>query len=362
MEFFTLYIFNFKNIVKSTMIKLLFILVLISPLVFSVYTNYNKISEDIDVTILNSSSIEINDKTILKILDVGSNKTKYTLSADGKLKIVIKENKKKDIEVITKSDSNIRLNENQVNLLTTYLQSNYLISNNVNPINIKVTNNIDQQLSYNKKIIYYIIIFVMYLFILIFGNIIISSVALEQTSKTKDLLIYKVSPLKILYSKVTAIYTAFLIMIVLFISEVYLLIYFDWLNINIVTNFFKGIKLPINNIILLLLTIVAGVVIYTSIYIIIGLFIHSTEQIQFAQFPVVILLISALLMAVFANDKPDSVIANIGLYIPVFTPFLLPLKIINEQYEMIMIILIINLIFIICCNLFIIFLFKKERK
>ena len=86
MEFFTLYIFNFKNIVKSTMIKLLFILVLISPLVFSVYTNYNKISEDIDVTILNSSSIEINDKTILKILDVGSNKTKYTLSADGKTK------------------------------------------------------------------------------------------------------------------------------------------------------------------------------------------------------------------------------------------------------------------------------------
>ncbi|CEG29304.1 ABC transporter permease [Bacillus sp. B-jedd] len=168
----------------------------------------------------------------------------------------------------------------------------------------------------------YFFLFLMYMFIIMFGNTVSLSIAGEKTSRVMEIMITKVKPITMMYAKITAAMISGLLqigMVALAYGAAKLL---GW-TAGDLQIFGMSLDLSVLNpkiFMFLSLYFVLGYVVYALLFASITSVISRMEDIGSIIFPVSILLMGAFMLGMKTMFDPNAGIVLVSSYIPFFSP------------------------------------------
>ncbi|PGS56464.1 ABC transporter permease [Bacillus sp. AFS041924] len=165
--------------------------------------------------------------------------------------------------------------------------------------------------------------FLLYMFLLIYGNSIATGIVAEKSSRVMEVLLPKVSPVVTLYGRVIAVFfvaSAQLVVLGLGFLFANLL---GWVNSDEIS--FFGMKIDLEaldptTIIAFVVYFLLGYLLYGLLYAAIGSVVSRTEELQMVLMPITILVIAAFFISINALVNPDGTFVQISSYIPFFAP------------------------------------------
>ncbi|NLY19890.1 MAG: ABC transporter permease [Tissierellia bacterium] len=167
----------------------------------------------------------------------------------------------------------------------------------------------------NSFFMVYIMIFILYMLILIFGQGVATSVAKEKSDRTMEILITSTSASSLINGKVFASALLGLIQLSMIIIGVGVGI---WINADMVEFFaaFINFNLDINVIIIYIVFFAIGYLLYLYLFAALGALVSKVEEVGNAVTPVTILFVLAFLAAMIGLNLPESMIIKIASFIP----------------------------------------------
>lgn len=167
----------------------------------------------------------------------------------------------------------------------------------------------------------YILIFFLYMAILLYGQMVATSVTTEKSSRAMELLITSARPNSLMFGKVIGTGAAglFQLIIVLIVSGIfYNLNASAWKEIPIINSIFN---VPGDVLVYTVIFFVLGFFLYAFIYGAIGSMLSRVEEMNTAVMPVILLFIAALFIS-FTGMMSDinSPLMVVSSFIPFFTP------------------------------------------
>ncbi|MFD0768230.1 ABC transporter permease [Bacillus sp. CGMCC 1.60114] len=169
----------------------------------------------------------------------------------------------------------------------------------------------------------YIFIFVLYMFIMAFGNTIAMNIASEKSSRVMEVMLPKVKPLQMMYAKILAVVTTALLQIAILACGFLIPVLIGWMKWEDATLFGMPIdfaKLDAKVISLFIVFFITGYLLYAMMYAAAGAVVSKTEDLQSVSFPVAILIMAAFFISIKSLTDPNSTIVVISSYVPFFTP------------------------------------------
>lgn len=365
-DFISLYRFNLKKMMGNWMTKLMFGIVVIGLFAGAfLYKEMNR-TREIHLKVNNETELPLEAENVVYVLEHTSSNTKYMLEEEAEayqdtLGISFRKMEEGYEILFDYTDANM-ITAYQKNSLVSIIETILMENSGISLPKIQIRDKNVLEDNHIENTVYYISIFVIYLFILLCGGIITGSVALEKTSKVSELLVYRVSPVKIIYSKVLSLFTLLIGIGVVAVFEVGV---FNITGLMDVRGFIKNLQLGgigAGSIGMILGILISGIAVYTILYIIVGMFIQSADQIQFAQFPVAAIALAAYAISILSRTTPDSWIARYSMYVPLFYPFVAPLRMIQKLCgtQEIVLSTVLLLLYLIMGNLLMSKLFRRE--
>lgn len=165
----------------------------------------------------------------------------------------------------------------------------------------------------------YILIFALYMIILIYGQIIATSVTSEKSNRSMEILVTSTSTESLIFGKVLA---GALVGVLQF-AMLILIAYFAYkLNVKAWDHSIDFIfDIPANILGVFALFGTLGYLLYLFIYGTIGALVSKTEDIGTSMTPVVIFFVAAMFIAMSGLINPDTIIVKVASFIPL-TSFL----------------------------------------
>lgn len=202
----------------------------------------------------------------------------------------------------------------------------------------------------------YFVLFITYFFTVFCGATITNSIADERISKVSDLLTYHVSPVKIVYSKMAALFTLLLEASVIIVAECGILQLSGLIHMEKVSFFIKMIGIETTDILVISIMSIVAIMIYMLLYGMVGVCITNQHQMQFAQLPVTVVLIAAFVTAYVCLNNTGSLITKVMKYVPFVAPFIMGSEILNGTVSIFQIVIsgLIIMLEIILSNYFIV--------
>lgn len=331
-KFITLVLFEYKTIIKSkTTIIIFFLLTL---LVVSGGLLLNNSSTKSIETIFLDNRIDINIEQLENEMNQYSQDISFKIVQDEKKEknyphILLKQ--KNDIVTLdvyyeNKSQENVSLEQILITTISNNKNKNLLSSNEY----INVLLNKDYLNENNPMLVSLIIIMIIYLFTVLCGSTITNSVALDKLNNIFDMLTFKVKASTIVYSKIASVILIVCQVAMMLATEMLLLSLLNIININSVINSLNDLNLSSLDLIYIILFSFLGCLLYTLLYSISGILVTSIPQIQFAQLPVSILLMISTFLGIY-GIYDQNIIYKVSLYIPLVSPFTVPVAILNNQ-------------------------------
>lgn len=182
--------------------------------------------------------------------------------------------------------------------------------------------------------IVYVFVFLMYLFIAIFGQMIASSIVSEKSSRVMEVVISKVKPIYLMYAKVFSILVAGLFqffVIGLGILTSYLL---GWLNKEGFSLF--GLAVDFQNLSLFVIAsfiiyFILGFLLYAMIYAAIGSMVSRTEDLSSISMPIIICVMAGFFIGLISLFDATRTYVIVSSYIPLFSPFVTFARIVSGE-------------------------------
>lgn len=185
----------------------------------------------------------------------------------------------------------------------------------------------NEELSQARGIVY-IMLFVLYMAVILYGQMIATDVATEKSSRVMEILVSSAPPVTHMFAKILGIALLGLTQVTLFVVVGYGLIISK--QDELTGGFFEvfGIQdtspsLYIYAIIFFLL----GYLLYATLAAMLGSLVSRVEDVQQLIMPMVFLVIIAFFIAMFGLSVPDSKFVTISSYIPFFTPMVMFLRV-----------------------------------
>ncbi|MGA9231250.1 MAG: ABC transporter permease [Exiguobacterium oxidotolerans] len=168
----------------------------------------------------------------------------------------------------------------------------------------------------------YILLFLMYFTIAIYGGMIVSEIANEKSSRVMELLISAVSPIQHMLAKILSIATVSMIQLSLLIFVGYYSgkqsSLFDRLALD---------SLGIRTISYLFLFFLLGYFLYATLLAALGSLVSRVEDAQQVTLPVIMLIVIAFTISMFSLNAPTNQAVVVLSFIPFFTPMLMFLRV-----------------------------------
>ncbi|TWI56201.1 ABC transporter permease [Halalkalibacter nanhaiisediminis] len=178
--------------------------------------------------------------------------------------------------------------------------------------------------------IVYILLFIIYISVLIFGNMIATEIATEKSSRVMEILVSSVSPITQMFGKIVGIgllaLTQYGILFLVGLGNILLRssgsseegeLLSDLINQNI----------PLNLIGYAIVFFILGYFLYATLAATLGSLVSRIEDVNQMLGPVNFLVIGAFFIAMFGLNAPESTIVTISSYIPFFAPMLMFLRV-----------------------------------
>lgn len=171
----------------------------------------------------------------------------------------------------------------------------------------------------------YLITFLLYFLIYLYGGNVATSVSVEKGSRVKEILITKVKPTQLLFGKVLGVGLAGLLQFAIIIGAACLMLWFNGGGTDIELLGFQldFTFLDVKTIVVLSIFFILGYFFYAALFAAAGSLVSRSEEINQVTLPVSLLLMGALVLAVFSMMNVDGSLATITSYIPFFTPFVM---------------------------------------
>lgn len=185
----------------------------------------------------------------------------------------------------------------------------------------------DAELNAARGIVY-IMLFVLYMAVIIYGQMIATDVATEKSSRVMEILISSASPITHLFAKIIGIALLGLTqMLVIFMYALYL---FKTKGSEVSDALIEEFGFSLENMSLLIYGIVfflLGYLLYATIAAMLGSLVSRVEDVQQLTMPLIFLVMIAFFIAMFGLAAPDAKFITITSYIPFFTPMIMFLRI-----------------------------------
>ncbi|WP_088014905.1 ABC transporter permease [Gottfriedia acidiceleris] len=345
-KFSTVFLFHLREglMARATMIMSIILFVLVVG-VFGVqkyFAGTEKSNKDKDkIVLINKSknySVDITsvNKTIksakIEQSDASKEKDLKNQVEDGSkdgLIILTEKNNVPSIQYTYKKFSNSEV----LSVLNTTLQQNYL---NKTAQDLKLSpesaTKLLQKVEVNENVlkdpmatfgIAYFFGFLLYMFLLIYGNSIATGIVAEKSSRVMEVLLPKVSPVMTLYGRVIAVFfVACAQLVVLGLGFLFANL-LGWVNSDAIS--FFGMKIDLEaldstTIIAFVVYFLLGYLLYGLLYAAIGSVVSRTEELQMVLMPLTILVVAAFFISINALINPNGTLVQISSYIPFFAP------------------------------------------
>ncbi|SDJ42933.1 ABC transporter permease [Salimicrobium halophilum] len=173
------------------------------------------------------------------------------------------------------------------------------------------------------RVIVYIMLFVMYFAVIMYGNIIATEVTTEKSSRVMEILVSSVSPVTQMFAKITGIALLGLTQFALFILVGYLGITLaDSTEGSLIQ--MVGLSNPDWGVVgYAVLFFILGYFLYATLAAMLGSLVSRVEDAQQTVTPMMMMIIVAFFLAISALGAPEATYIVITSYIPFFTPFVM---------------------------------------
>ncbi len=179
-------------------------------------------------------------------------------------------------------------------------------------------------------LIAYILAFVLYMVLTLYGVAVMRSIVQEKTSRVMEFLVAAVKPQSLMSGKILGVGTAALIQLTV------------WLGIGALALAYReellglfgihgsgGVALPplaFTEVSIVLVFFVLGFFFYSSMYAAVGAMVSSEQDTQQVQMPVTMLLVIGVMCLQVVSNAPRGSTASIMTMVPLWSPMLMPMR------------------------------------
>lgn len=173
----------------------------------------------------------------------------------------------------------------------------------------------------------YALLFILYLSVILYGQMVASAVAAEKSNRAMEMLITTASPNNLMFGKIMGVGMAGLTQVAIILLAAfgfYQLNASAWDN-EIINSLFN---MPVNIMLFTLLFYLLGFFLYAFLFGAVGSLVSRTEDVNTTVTPMMLLLVGAFFLSLYAMlGNPDSLLVVICSFIPFFTPMLMFVRI-----------------------------------
>lgn len=176
--------------------------------------------------------------------------------------------------------------------------------------------------------IVYIMVFVMYIVVIIYGQMIATDVATEKSSRVMEILISSASPVQHMFAKIFGVALVGLTQILVLILGAYAIFQSkrDELSGGVLDTF-GLVDIPMELILYGIIFFLLGYTLYATLAAMLGSLVSRSEDVGQLTAPMMILIVIAFLVAMYGLGAPESLMVKITSFIPFFTPMVMLLRI-----------------------------------
>lgn len=185
-----------------------------------------------------------------------------------------------------------------------------------------------QEEMFQAQGIVYVMVFLMYMVVIMYGQMIAQDVANEKSSRVMEILISSASPVAHMFAKIFGVGLVGLTQILLFFIAGFATINSkkDELAGGIL-DMFGLVDIPMDLIIYAIIFFLLGYTLYATLAAMLGSLVSRAEDVGQLITPMMILVVIALFVSMFGLSAPESNIVTISSFIPFFTPMVMLLRI-----------------------------------
>ena len=185
----------------------------------------------------------------------------------------------------------------------------------------------EEELNQARGIVY-VMLFVLYMAVIIYGQMIATDVATEKSSRVMEILISSASPVTHMFAKIIGIALLGLTQMLLFFVAGYSLISTKANTLS--GEFFEVFGFTQGSIsiyVYAILFFILGYFLYATIAAMLGSLVSRVEDVQQLLMPMVMLIVVAFIIAIVGLGMPEAKFITITSYIPFFTPMIMFLRV-----------------------------------
>ncbi|KIP20711.1 hypothetical protein JV16_02167 [Anoxybacillus ayderensis] len=180
----------------------------------------------------------------------------------------------------------------------------------------------EEQLDQARTIVY-VLLFAMYMFVLMYGSMIMMEVATEKSSRIMEILISSTSPIQQLFGKILGIALLSLTQFVV----IFTVGYTSLQNSDMLNQLLGMEKLPLSLLVYGMIFFLLGYLLYAMLFAVLGSIVSRVEEVQQMAGPVTMLVVAAFIMAMVGLNVPESPFITVMSFVPFFTPMIMFLRI-----------------------------------
>lgn len=355
--------FNYKRMIKSKSSIVFFVLAFVM-LFFVMFMNKQESSKKINIFINANNEIKyylasnMDKKKVNKDLD-------FIIKNSGIVVDILENNKKIDINFkYYNLNSNAEYETFIIQALTNFYYGVYIEKGmkeeiipdlNIDKEYISVDNNgninVKNSNYGNKMVQLYSICVISYFLIVFSGSMIVLSIASEKLEKTFDLLVYRIKPINIIFSKVIS--TVLFIFTFIICSVLEYMILSKVFNTGSISLLFGKSDISYLNLILLFITIIFSFLTQFYIFIFSGLFVKDMNSLNTSQAPAMILAVVIFYFNIYIINSNNNLLEDIISKIPIFSTVIIQKNILLDKLNTL------DFVIFLISNFILIFIFNK---
>ncbi len=174
----------------------------------------------------------------------------------------------------------------------------------------------------------YMMIIILYMAVLMYGNMIAMDIANEKSSRVMEILISSSSPISQMFAKIIGISLLGLTQIGLFLVVGYFMIQSRAEDmVGEFFEFFGFSDVSISTYVYAIVFFLLGYFLYATLSAMLGSLVTRMEDVGQILMPMTLLIVIAYMIAIFGISMPESGVVTITSFIPFFTPFVMFLRV-----------------------------------
>ncbi|WP_010093734.1 ABC transporter permease [Ornithinibacillus scapharcae] len=180
----------------------------------------------------------------------------------------------------------------------------------------------EEELNQARGIVY-VMLMLLYIAVLMYGNLIATDVATEKSSRVMEILVSSVSPVTHMFAKILGIALLGMTQVAIFILVGFAMLQSRKSEVGGMLESFGLENISTTLILYGVLFFLLGYLLYATLAAMLGSIVSRVEEVNQVIIPMTFLIVIAFLLSMFGMGVPDSTVVTIGSYIPFFTPMLM---------------------------------------